>query len=360
MLMLVALLAACKKREQPTPAPAHATPIAAPTQLPAPMPTAAPPAPTNVVAPTEVAATPPPTNTPPKAIRLEPKWPVGNRYVYRMDLEQTSTNRIPFRPEPRVEHVTMGATYALSVHAQNTNGTRDLDVEFLAYELDMKADGHEVVSFDSGKAATNNTPDPVAAALRRVIGPKVYLQLNAAGTAGQVIRLGDWQRAVAGAGDQPVEQILLQQFNDGFFQQITDFGKALPAEPVRVGDNWSYRTEVPAGSLGHIVSDSTITLLDWEQRENQSFAVLESKGTLKGIPMAGAANSLSLESGSVTGSSWFDPVLGALMESEVTQAMRLRAEPPAPRGESAPGVFISEIGQKVTLKLVEVSNGGKN
>jgi hypothetical protein len=196
--------------------------------------------------------------------------------------------------------------------------------------------------------------------LRRVIGPKVYLQLNAAGTAGQVIRLGDWQRAVAGAGDQPVEQILLQQFNDGFFQQITDFGKALPAEPVRVGDNWSYRTEVPAGSLGHIVSDSTITLLDWEQRENQSFAVLESKGTLKGIPMAGAANSLSLESGSVTGSSWFDPVLGALMESEVTQAMRLRAEPPAPRGESAPGVFISEIGQKVTLKLVEVSNGGKN
>jgi hypothetical protein len=351
--MLLILLVACKKREEPARIPP-------PTQAVSVLTNNAPVEPpivrvelTNVVPPPE-ARTESLTNLPPKGITLKLQWPVSTRYVYRMDVEQNSTNRLPQLAEPRIEHVTMGVTYAVSIVGQETNGTRQVELEFLAYELEMKADGHTLVEFDSGRSVTNATPDPLASTLRKLIGPKVHLQISADGAEGQVIGLSEWLKTIGGEGNKPAEQILTQQFNQGFFQQVTDFGKGLPTYPIHEGDSWPYRVEVPAGALGTIVANSTITVYRLEQRDQQTFAVLQSKGTLKGLPGPSNPNAVSLEKGTLTSTAWIDPELGAVMDSTVEQSMELRAEPPAPPGGTAPGVIISQIGQKVAVMLVEV------
>src|SRR5215472_12605028 len=46
---------------------------------------------------------------------LQAKWPIGNRYVYRLDLDQHSTNKIPQMPKPVQQDTLMSLTYALSV-----------------------------------------------------------------------------------------------------------------------------------------------------------------------------------------------------------------------------------------------------
>jgi hypothetical protein len=129
----------------------------------------------------------------------------------------------------------------------------------------------------------------------------------------------------------------------------------LPSEPVEVDNRWPYRVEMPAGSLGTIVAESTITLRSLEEHENRKLALLETEGTLRGVPGATNPGSLSLEQGTVLGKLWFDPQLGGPVESVVEQFMRLKGEAPAaPELNRPASPFTSDVGQKVTVKLVEL------
>ena len=61
-----------------------------------------------------------------EGVLLKVKWPVGARYVFRMDLDQHSTNRFPQMPQGMQQDVTMAMTYALSVVKETAAGGRDL------------------------------------------------------------------------------------------------------------------------------------------------------------------------------------------------------------------------------------------
>ncbi len=311
-----------------------------------------------VVPPPALLATGPPpvtvTNTRPGGL-LKVKWPVGARYVYRLELEQHSTNQFSEQPAPIVEHVAMGISYSLTVRNQNTNTGTNLELEFLAYELEMKEADKIALAYDSAPGATNQGPKDLGDSFRKLIGSKVQLEIDAQGKSGRAVDLEAWRKTLASDPPGPAQEILAQQFHEGFFQQITDFGKALPDKPVYVGDSWPYRVEVPAGALGTIAADSTITLARWQKTERDLFAVLETKGTLQGKPNPESPALLALDQGTVRGTSWFDPELGALVESAVEQSMRLRAQPPPTSDTNAPPQnFTSELSQRVSLKLVEV------
>src|SRR5205814_4315708 len=164
--------------------------------------------------------------------------------VYRLDLEQCSTNRLPKNPTPSIEHVAMGVTYALAVRQASAEGVYELEAEFLAYELEIKMDGKVAMGFDSAASSTNDARNPVAGSFRKIIGSRVRLRAHRDNTAGQFVDREQWRRTVITDGAESVAHILAQQFNEGFFQQMTDFGKALPDKPVAVGDSWPFSTEV--------------------------------------------------------------------------------------------------------------------
>jgi hypothetical protein len=294
--------------------------------------------------------------TPERRARLKPQWPVGNRYVYRMDLEQRSTNHVAQATQSIVEQVTMGVTYALRVLKETAGGGRELEVEFLAYELEIKVGEKTVVNFDSARPATNETQNPMIAPFRKLIGTKLSLELQAGGKAVKVSALNEWVQGITGGKQDAGELMLAQQFNEGFFQQLADFGRGLPGGPVEVGQSWPYTTEMPAGAIGKIAAESSITFRRWEEHEHRRLAILETKGSLIGIPGPQAAGSMSLEDGTVLGTSWFDPELGGPIESVVEQSMRLKGDAPAaPELNRAAFGFTTDIGQKVTVKLAELT-----
>jgi hypothetical protein len=106
--------------------------------------------------------------------------------------------------------------------------------------------------------------------------------------------------------------------------------------------------------MGKIALDTKVKLKGFEQHENRRCAVLESLGTLKGGGgTAGPMGKMSIEQGKVTGTSWFDPELGAMVGVDSDQKMQLKIEPPA----GAPGgnkPFSGEVTQKVLAKLVDL------
>jgi hypothetical protein len=292
-----------------------------------------------------------------EGLKLKVKWPLGARYVYRMDLDQHSTNKFPQMPQGMQQDVTIAMTYALSVAKETAGGGHDLEMEFLANEMEVKMGPQVVMSFDSKEDAKNDAQNPMATPFRKMVGSKLHLQVDADGKVEQFIGLQEWIDNIGGDAG-PGKMMVAQMFNEGSMRQMADFGRGFPAKPVQPGETWPFKIEIPLGSMGKIAIDSKITFTGWEEREQHKCVLLKSTGSLKGSPGAGPdggpIRKMTIDHGKISGQSWFDPEAGAVIETIADQAMLVKGEMTGQPGNKGPAGFTSEIGQKVSLKLVEI------
>jgi hypothetical protein len=296
---------------------------------------------------------------PPQPVVIAVKWFEGSRYIYRIDIEQRSTNQLPNTPEPAAEEIVTGLSYALTASSLASDGSQVLEVELLAFDTEIRIGTNVVVKFDSAHPeGEGGKVPPIPQPYRNVAGSKVRLRTAPGGKVDEVLGYDEWVRTVTGDPTGTARQMLVQQFNPGFFRQLADFGRGLPDRPVSPGDRWPHHIQIPAGELGTIRAESGVEFKEWLSRDHEKFAVIEARGTLSSRPGGGASGkpSMWIERGTVEGRSWFDPELGAMMESCVEQSMRVRGETPVQEGESQPAAadFVSDIGQKVTVKLIEI------
>jgi hypothetical protein len=250
-VLLAASFAACKKSEQTTAPPAE------------PKRSAETPAPASEV---KRSADIPPAGSD-KAVLLKVQWPVGNRYVYRMDLDQHSTNKIPQMPQPMQQDVTMAMTYALSVLKETEGGGRALEMEFLANEMEVKMGPQVVMSFDSKENSKDDGQNPFTAPYRKMIGSKLRIQMDSDGKVEKIIGLQEWIDNISGDATGPGRGMVSQQFNEGYFRQLVDFGRGFPNKPVQAGESWPFQIEMPLGPMGKLAIDSKITFKRWEDHE---------------------------------------------------------------------------------------------
>src|SRR5262249_9216728 len=107
--------------------------------------------------------------------------------------------------------------------------------------------------------------------------------------------------------------------------------------------------------------DVKTTLKGWEGHEQHRCAVLDGGGTMSSSPDAGGGAAqgmkVAITEGHLSGHSWFDPELGALVDWNGDQAMKANTDMPAPAGHGARLNITSDIKQKVSLKLVELRKG---
>src|SRR6267142_1779909 len=80
-------------------------------------------------------------------VELKLKWPVGNRYIQRMDIVQSSEMTVPQAPQPVKQDVTMG--------------------------------GRSVMTFDSKGEAGDETRNPLAAMFRKMAGARILYLMDA-------------------------------------------------------------------------------------------------------------------------------------------------------------------------------------
>ena len=290
-------------------------------------------------------------------VLLQAKWPVGNRYVFRLNTDQQTTTKLPQMPNAIQQHLNLTMTYAIAVLKEGPDGGRELEIEFLANEVELKTGDQAGMKFDSKDNPTNDDPNPMATPFRKMVGSKVRLQTDASGKVDKIIGLEDWISNLASDDAGQAGQMMSQQFNEGFLRQIGDFGQGLPTVPVDVGQTWPFKLEVPAGAVGKVVVEAKTTLKRWEDHEQRKCAVLDSKGTLKsipGAPAAGPMGKMSMDKGHLTATTWFDAELGMPIESISDQTMRVKGDLPGQKNLIPfTSGFTVDIIQRVTVKLVE-------
>jgi hypothetical protein len=270
-----------------------------------------------------------------------------------MDLDQQSTNKIPGMPQPMQQNVVMAMTYGLSVLKETEGGGRELELEFLANEMEVKMGGQVMMSFDSKEKAQEQ--NPFTAPYQKMIGSKLRLILDEKGQVKEVPGLTEWIDEISGDAG-PAKPMISQQFSEAYFRGMADFFQGFLDRPVQVGETWPHKMDLAGGPIGKIMLDSKVTFKAREDRDQHKCVVLTSSGTMKSSPLPGAPagpmGKMIMENGRMTSTSWFDPELGALVETVSDQTMRLKGEGGAPG--APPGGFTSEIGQRLTVKLVEL------
>ena len=123
------------------------------------------------------------------------------------------------------------------------------------------------------------------------------------------------------------------------------------------------RLDIAAGPMGKLDVDMEFKFTNWEMREQRACAALDFAGTMKA---AGEAKpglmgmAMTINDGTTSGQSWFDPDLGMVVESAIRQKLTMLMTMPqgAPNaGGGGAQTLTNRIDQKINLKLVEFEPG---
>jgi len=120
-------------------------------------------------------------------------------------------------------------------------------------------------------------------------------------------------------------------FPPGAFEQLVQLGVVLPNTPVRNGDHWSHKGEMPfAGSNAAMSIDTRATYHGPADRDGREFATITLKPTAALINApAKVFGSFTLKRQEGDGHIVFDHVRGRLVESSVKQTLHMENTPPA-------------------------------
>jgi hypothetical protein len=295
------------------------------------------------------------------AAMLQIKWPVGNHYVQRMDLRQKSSTKLPQRPEPVKQDVLMSQEYGITVMEELEPAGRELDMEYMFVSLDVNMNDRPVLSFDSGGESLSGPEDPMATLFRNMVGMRLTLLLDESNLVESVVGLDEFLTKIAKTSPPRSREIMTNVFGEDTFKQMVELGRGLPSYPVQPGDTWSATNEIVSGPMGKLKMNLDYTFEKWEAREGRACAVLQFEGTLESSGGGGIGPmglKMQLESGTMTGRTWFDPDLGTPVETDADQEMQMLMTANIPRiGDKGGGTrtFSTHLRQDIVMKLVEFS-----
>src|SRR5688572_14153425 len=97
-------------------------------------------------------------------VALKVKWPVGNRYTQRMEVNGDTQTHMAQSPKPMLQKVELNQEYTVTVLRERTNAGPELELEFQAVEMDVTMNGKPVVNLDTrAEAGGAEASNPVTA-----------------------------------------------------------------------------------------------------------------------------------------------------------------------------------------------------
>ena len=130
-------------------------------------------------------------------------------------------------------------------------------------------------------------------------------------------------------------------------------------DPLLLGDTWPVHMDLPAGEMGNVSTDYNFTLQNWEKRGERLCARVEFQGTLKAKGAADPNTKPAGFSGPVSGTSWFDPELGLVVEANVNQDLATTmTQSWTMQGKKTDFTMNMRMHQVMAIKLESVTSNG--
>jgi Family of unknown function (DUF6263) len=295
-------------------------------------------------------------------VELKLKWPLGERVLQSLEVKQTSETTLPNTPAPMKQDMTFGQQYALTVLKDDGAGGREIEMEFLSARGSTTNAGQGTVSFDTAKKSPTDAGNPLAESLTKLVGAKLKFFLDASNVVQKVEGVDEIKNRFASGGKAGPANSLDSMFTEPYFKQMLDYSRTLPPNPVQPGDTWPVKLDVSLGNLGAMDMEYTFTFTNWEKHGKRTCARLEFIGTIKNKPMGNSnpgGMTIAVQDGNSTGVTWFDPEIGAVIDTSTSQDMRMAVTVPMPaaakKGPAAKPLTITTVlHQVVTTKLDSV------
>lgn len=271
------------------------------------------------------------------AVELKVKWPQGKKIVQRMTISAKNGSADP-KQSPRGQQVTdMSWDYALTSVKES-----EVELEFVSTKMEAKAGDRVYMSFDSAHDDGKDTKDPFTPALRKIVGAKVRYILGPDGKVQKLDGYDDFMVRIARGSKN--SEMLKSMFSEEMLKRLCGWADSLPDHPVRPGDTWNQKIDMTLYGMAKMVIDGKYTFANWEDHNGHKCVKLDYKGNIAG--KSGGAAPFSIDKGTITGSSWFDPEQGVAVAADLDQVMTMKIQQ---RGNAVS----QQILQNVAMQLVE-------
>jgi hypothetical protein len=296
-------------------------------------------------------------------MELKLKWPLGEHVVQNMDTKTKTETVIPGQPQPMQQNITMGQKYSMTVLKEDPDGSHQVQVEFLSARMGMDMNGKTMMDYDSEKSSSAST-NPAAAVFGKIVGSKITLFMDPSNQVDHVEGVDEMvSRLSSGPGNSAAASSLKGMMSEDYFKQMMSSSRFLPPKAVAPGDTWSIELEQAMEPIGTLMLSYDITLTDWEKHGKRNCARLDFTGTVKTKPGTASPGglmgmTLNIKDGTTSGTSWFDPELGIIIDSTLNQEMTLAITlPKNPKAKTAaaaaaqPQTLNTHMTQDVRIKL---------
>jgi Family of unknown function (DUF6263) len=274
-------------------------------------------------------------------VDLKVKWQVGKRYNQEINMTMDSTVKVPGQAESMKQQSTVQQDFSISAVKGLDGGGSALDMQITRMKMSMGMGG-QTMSIDSMNPGDTGA-NPAAAIFQKLIGLHIKMQTDARGQVQSVENLKDLVAATGGA-DAAAASALKGFLTEDSLKQMASV-EGLPDHPVKVGDSWPFKLDMPQAMVGNLAVDMNITFSGWEQKDDHKCAALMISGTISMKPPdSGGEPVMSLDGGNVNGELWFDPDLGMPIESSATENFTLKVNA---QGQSLTTEMKEDIGAKL-------------
>jgi RNA polymerase sigma factor (sigma-70 family) len=287
-------------------------------------------------------------------VELKLKWPASERTVKSINLKIDSEISMPNPSAPIKQMTSMGQKYGLTVLNADADGGHEVEMEVLGASMKLNQGGKTVIDYDSEKKASDTGKNPVAAAIRKmfenIIGAKFQFFLDASNHVERTEGVDALMARLETGGPPMATAGIKSMFNEGYLKQMIGSSEYLPSKPVQMN--------LAMGELGTLMLDYNFTFQNWETHGKRVCARLEYDGTLKGHPNPDAkpaAMTTTIQDGTCSGVSWFDPELGVGIDGNVSQDLIvIMTMPINVRGKTITQTLTNVMHQVITIKLDSV------
>jgi hypothetical protein len=300
-------------------------------------------------------------------VSLVPKWKPGQRYVMRMESDQTMEMPDPTaarRGKPSDKTVQMQNTFAQEYALTVTNaadGNQGIEMEILAIELQTAGPG-QTLNYDSRNTVAPQG-GPFGETLDAMIGGKLFCLVSPENKVLKVegfdALLARRQPPVEGAAPGPrrrgpmqaaAENMLRSIYNEQVVKQMLEFSTGIP-KSLRVGESWPVNRELSQPQMGTLLLSLTNTFRGWQEHDGQKCARVEFAGSIASKDGDGAASAMTLRDGVMTGRYWFSPDKLMPLETSMDQKYTISMGGSNNAGGFS---FTAPVQQTVLLKLLEM------
>jgi uncharacterized membrane protein len=291
----------------------------------------------NLVLPDSTVGTMPgaPIAIPADGLELKQRWIAGKKYFHTIQSTQTiimgmSGNKIN-------QSIATSMELSEAIRAREDGKGKRMTLKYERLAMEMSLSGQKIGGFDSSKPGEGHDPFGMSKTVGNAAGKELQILLNENGEItgfenyDEFVKQLDRSPAPVAGMPKFVKQLDLSPVPGAEMprrftrQSITWTLKglglpALPGHPVKQGDQWPYGASLEDPFQGKTLISGNYTLSGMAEYAGTPCAEIVADGKISLEVGASLAQlGIKIEGGSLKGTLWFDPSLGRVRMSQITE-----------------------------------------